>query len=85
MSAAKADILARIRGALGPSPTVPDIPRAYRAAGSITSNGIVDLFCERVAEYRATVHRGVPSRARPHPARAAGSASPTASPTSGSR
>ncbi len=36
VSAAKADILARIRGALGPSPAVPDVPRAYRAAGSIT-------------------------------------------------
>jgi L-lactate dehydrogenase complex protein LldG len=54
---AKADILARVRGALGPSPAVPDIPRAYRAAGSLSTDGIVDLFCETVAEYRATVHR----------------------------
>jgi L-lactate dehydrogenase complex protein LldG len=57
VSSAKADILARVREALGPSPAVPEIPRAYRAAGSLPRDGIVELFCERVAEYRATVHR----------------------------
>jgi L-lactate dehydrogenase complex protein LldG len=56
VSTAKADILARIRGALGETP-VPSVPRTYRAAGSIPSDGIVDQFCEYVAEYRATVHR----------------------------
>jgi L-lactate dehydrogenase complex protein LldG len=56
VSAAKADILARIRAALGPAPAVPDIPRAYRTA--TTAPGDVELFCERIAEYRATVHRG---------------------------
>jgi L-lactate dehydrogenase complex protein LldG len=57
VSTAKADILARIREALGPTPHAPEIPRAYRAAGSLPADGIVELFCERVAEYRATVHR----------------------------
>ena len=58
MSEAKAEILARVRDALGPSPAVPDIPRAYRAAGSLPRDAaVVDMFCERVAEYRATVHR----------------------------
>jgi L-lactate dehydrogenase complex protein LldG len=57
VSSAKADILARVRGALGPSPHVPEVPRAYRAAGSLPSEGIVERFCETVAEYRATVHR----------------------------
>jgi L-lactate dehydrogenase complex protein LldG len=57
VSAAKADILARIRGALGPEPRAPEVPRAYRAAGSLPRDGAVELFCERVAEYRATVHR----------------------------
>jgi L-lactate dehydrogenase complex protein LldG len=57
VSSAKADILARVRGALGASPRVPDIPRDYRAAGSLPTAGVVDLFCENVAEYRATVHR----------------------------
>ena len=57
VSSAKADILARVRAALGPAPAAPEIPRAYRAAGSPPRDGIVELFCERVAEYRATVHR----------------------------
>jgi L-lactate dehydrogenase complex protein LldG len=57
VSSAKADVLARVRAALGPSPAVPDVPRAYRAAGSLPTEGIVELFCENVAEYRATVHR----------------------------
>ena len=57
MSAAKQDILSRVRGALGPAPAVPDVPRGYRPAGSLPHDGIVDLFCENVAEYRATVHR----------------------------
>ena len=57
MSTAKAEILARIREALGPHPTVVDVPRAYRVAGTLPHDGIVDEFCERVAEYRATVHR----------------------------
>jgi L-lactate dehydrogenase complex protein LldG len=54
---AKAEILARIRGALGPHIAVPEIPRGYRAAGTLPRDGIVELFAERVAEYRATVHR----------------------------
>ena len=57
MSSAKADILARVRTALGPSPAAPEIPREYRQAGTLPHDGIVDLFCERVAEYQATVHR----------------------------
>jgi L-lactate dehydrogenase complex protein LldG len=55
VSDAKAAILGRVRDALGPSPAVPDIPREYRLTGD--RDGIVDLFCERVADYRATVHR----------------------------
>ena len=54
-SAAKADILAAIRDALGPAPAVPGVPRAYRHAGALAAD--VGLFAERVAEYRATVHR----------------------------
>jgi L-lactate dehydrogenase complex protein LldG len=46
---ARAEILARIR----PAPA-PEIPRRYRREGA---PGAVERFCERVAEYRATVHR----------------------------
>ena len=52
---ARDDVLAAVRAALGPAPDVPEIPREYRLAGSLAAD--VDLFAERVAEYRATVHR----------------------------
>jgi L-lactate dehydrogenase complex protein LldG len=58
VSDARAEVLQRIRAALGPAPAVPDVPRSYRAAGTIAPD--VDLFCERVADYRATVHRVTP-------------------------
>jgi L-lactate dehydrogenase complex protein LldG len=37
------------------SPAVPGVPRAYRQAGTLAPD--VGLFAERIAEYRATVHR----------------------------
>ena len=49
----KEAILGRARAALGAQPLVPDVPREYRRTGE----GGVDLFCERVADYVATVHR----------------------------
>ena len=55
MSAARDEILGRIRGALGPGVAVPEIPRSYR--GPRVDDGAVDRFCERVAEYQATVTR----------------------------
>lgn len=54
---ARAEILSRIRSALGPRPDVPDIPREYRGAGQSGLDVVVDRFCERAAEYRATVRR----------------------------
>jgi L-lactate dehydrogenase complex protein LldG len=59
VSAARDDILARVREALGPAPPgrAGQIPRAYRPAGSLPRDGVVELFCERVAEYQATVTR----------------------------
>jgi L-lactate dehydrogenase complex protein LldG len=57
---ARDDVLERIRGALGAGVAVPDVPRSYRgpgAAGETGSAAIVDRFCERVAEYQATVTR----------------------------
>jgi L-lactate dehydrogenase complex protein LldG len=55
VSGAREEILSRVRFALGPDVAVPDIPRAYR--GTRVDDGAVDRFCERVAEYRATVTR----------------------------
>ena len=55
VSAARAEVLGRIRSALGAAPVVPDVPRAYHPAGAAAVD--LDLFCERVADYRAEVHR----------------------------
>lgn len=52
---ARSVVLERIRSALGPSPSAPEVPRAYRPAGAVPAD--VARFCERVADYRATVHR----------------------------
>jgi L-lactate dehydrogenase complex protein LldG len=49
-------VLARIRAALHDAPTTREIPRNYQLALD-ASIGIVDLFVERVEDYRATVHR----------------------------
>ena len=57
---AREEILARIGTALGPVVAVPDVPRAYDQAGAGPPAGdetVVARFCERVAEYRATVRR----------------------------
>jgi L-lactate dehydrogenase complex protein LldG len=60
MSEAREVVLARIRAALDPAPAVPEVPREYRGAGAWGDAGspsVVERFCERVAEYRATVTR----------------------------
>jgi L-lactate dehydrogenase complex protein LldG len=54
---ARDDVLARVRSALGPGAAVPEIPRGYRGPGDATPDDVVGLFCERVAEYKATVTR----------------------------
>jgi L-lactate utilization protein LutB len=53
---ARTDILHRIRAAIGGA-SAPDIPRNYRTEDDRSRDEIVTLFAERVAEYRATVHR----------------------------
>ncbi len=57
MSEARDAVLGRIRSALGAGAVVPEIPRHYRQAGAPADGDVVALFCERVADYRATVHR----------------------------
>lgn len=61
MADARTEMLARVRRALGAAPDVPDVPRAYRGAGDPARTADpVALFCARVAEYQATVHRVAP-------------------------
>ncbi len=60
MSDARADVLGRVRVALGGGVVVPDVPRAYHHAGATAPAGapaVVERFCEQVADYQATVHR----------------------------
>jgi L-lactate dehydrogenase complex protein LldG len=55
---AREDVLARIRGALADVPAGEefDVPRGYHRS-RVPPEGIVERFCERVADYRATVTR----------------------------
>jgi L-lactate dehydrogenase complex protein LldG len=58
MTAARDEILGRVRNALGAAhPQAAPLP-AYRRTGSLGAAARIDLFAERVADYRAEVHRG---------------------------
>jgi L-lactate dehydrogenase complex protein LldG len=60
VSGSREAVLASVRAALGPAPTVPEVPRAYRGAGAQGTQGdsaATNLFCDRVADYQATVKR----------------------------
>ena len=48
-------ILSRVRAALRDQPVAPDIPRAYRREFGPAD---LDLFVERLVDYKAVVHRG---------------------------
>jgi len=48
-------VLARIRVALDARPAPPVVPRAYRCSGELGAVAVLDLFVERVRDYRATV------------------------------
>jgi L-lactate dehydrogenase complex protein LldG len=55
---ARDEVLGRVRSALGEAPVAPQVPRDYHGPGAAAVD--VDLFCERVADYKATVHRTTP-------------------------
>ncbi|QZT64617.1 LutC/YkgG family protein [Mycolicibacterium austroafricanum] len=57
MSEARAQILARVRSALGDRPAVPEVPWTYGRPVGTGGLGLVDRFVERVAAYRATIER----------------------------
>jgi L-lactate dehydrogenase complex protein LldG len=48
-------VLARIRVALDARPAPPVVPRAYLQSGELDAAAVLDLFVERVRDYRATV------------------------------
>ena len=59
MSDAREAVLGAVRAALGGGAAVPEIPREYAGPGRPPPSGgdVVALFCERCADYRATVRR----------------------------
>jgi L-lactate dehydrogenase complex protein LldG len=56
MTGAREEVLGRIRTALGAGEGVVEVPRSYRQAGAVRGD-VVELFCERAADYLATVRR----------------------------
>jgi L-lactate dehydrogenase complex protein LldG len=54
---ARDEILTRLRGALGPAPVAPEVPRAYRADDATDPAGRLDLFVDRLVDYKAVVTR----------------------------
>ena len=58
MSTAREEMLDRIRTALADRPAPEPVVRDYRG---LRGAGDVELFVERVDDYRATVHRDVPT------------------------
>jgi L-lactate dehydrogenase complex protein LldG len=65
LSGARAEILARIRAAVGEGQaSAPSAEPGYRRTGSLDSGGRVALFCERVGDYRASVVRVADAEAR---------------------
>ncbi|QWZ08125.1 LUD domain-containing protein [Nocardioides panacis] len=58
MTEAREAVLANVRRALAAADTSPvTVPRSYRDAGTPDPAAMLDLFVERVADYRATVVR----------------------------
>lgn len=57
MTAARDEILERLRRALGDAHSATEISRAYRRAGTLGAPARVALFAQRVADYRAEVRR----------------------------
>ena len=56
---AREEVLARIRGALGNSTEVPDVPRAYREQGEHAAGSaeLTDQLVDRLEDYRTSVVR----------------------------
>jgi len=60
VSAAREEILSRIRGALGGTTSLPvrdPVQKRYRYAGALSPADRIELFIECLHDYEATVHR----------------------------
>jgi L-lactate dehydrogenase complex protein LldG len=62
---ARSEILGRIRSALtdvpADEPADQDVPRTYHRVSGLDREGVIELFVETVADYRATVRRVEPA------------------------
>ena len=58
-TAARDEVLARIRSALGPAPQVPEVARGYRTSGEHPPGAaeLLDLLTDRLVDYKAGVTR----------------------------
>ena len=58
-TAARDEVLARIRNALGPDPQVPQVTRGYRTSGEHAPGAaeLLDLLTDRLVDYKAGVTR----------------------------
>jgi L-lactate dehydrogenase complex protein LldG len=54
---ARDEVLHRVRSALGDAPEEVEVPRGYRSHSDASHEQVVQLFAQRVADYRATVLR----------------------------
>jgi L-lactate dehydrogenase complex protein LldG len=57
VSAAREEVLGAVRRALADAPPSPLVPRGYRTLPAPSRSEVLDLFVERVEDYRATVVR----------------------------
>ena len=57
---AREEVLGAVRRALEGAPASPPVPRGYRTLPTLPRPDVLDLFVERVADYRATVVRCSP-------------------------
>ncbi|HTC68703.1 MAG TPA: LUD domain-containing protein [Acidothermaceae bacterium] len=58
MSAARDEVLARIRAAISaPTQAHLPVPREYRTSTTLGADEAIELFVDRLVDYKATVHR----------------------------
>jgi L-lactate dehydrogenase complex protein LldG len=57
MSAAREEILTRLRTALGPGPSAPPVPRDYRVDANLDAAEALVMFVDRLVDYKAEVTR----------------------------